>query len=137
MAVPIPAASPLWAITDTQYTKTAPQASVCGAYLWLYRFCDDFTARGHSLVRWHTEQPAQDTSDTWVDDLLALLSIGVDVMGKETPWDKDVVMKHIVPCEEVVGRNVVPISEQSDAGRSGHGFPASAPCLRSGRLCFF
>ena len=33
MAVPIPAASPLWAITDTQYTKTAPQASVCGAYL--------------------------------------------------------------------------------------------------------
>lgn len=58
-------------------------------------------------------------------------------MGKETPWDEDMVMKHIVPCEEVVGRNVVPISEQSDAGRSGHGFPASAPCLRSGRLCFF
>ena len=32
MAVPIPAASPLRAITDThKYTKTAPQASVCGA----------------------------------------------------------------------------------------------------------
>ena len=103
MAVPIPAVSPLRAITDTQYTKTAPQASVCGACLWLYRFCDDFTAHGHSLVRRHTEQPAQDTSDTRVNDLLALLSIGVDVMGKETPWDKDVVMKHIVPCEEVSG----------------------------------
>ena len=61
---------------------------------WLYSFCDDFTAHGHSLVRPHTEQPAQDTSDTRVNDLLALLSIGVDVMGKETPWDKDVVMKH-------------------------------------------